>query len=172
MQLSLDIPRPSVEEVDGRGNGRMTDPAQILQFILAGKSRFTIKSVTTGQRFTFRVSKPKPIEGDARPPVHFVSLLTGQDNESMYSYFGFIKNSCSFQHGGRKAKVTADAKSVQAFAWFFRHVIAAGSVPSTGSLPTSMEFWHEGRCGRCGRALTVPESIRTGFGPECAGRME
>jgi hypothetical protein len=28
--------------------------------------------------------------------------------------------------------------------------------------------WHEGRCGRCGRKLTVPESIESGFGPECA----
>ena len=33
------------------------------------------------------------------------------------------------------------------------------------------EFRHEGRCGRCGRALTVPESIDTGFGPHCAAEM-
>jgi len=27
--------------------------------------------------------------------------------------------------------------------------------------------FHEGACGRCGRTLTVPESIASGFGPEC-----
>jgi hypothetical protein len=27
--------------------------------------------------------------------------------------------------------------------------------------------WHEGSCARCGKKLTVPESIESGFGPEC-----
>jgi hypothetical protein len=31
----------------------------------------------------------------------------------------------------------------------------------------NLEIWHEGRCGRCGRKLTVPESIHNGYGPEC-----
>jgi hypothetical protein len=26
----------------------------------------------------------------------------------------------------------------------------------------------EGKCGKCGRALTVPSSILTGIGPECS----
>jgi hypothetical protein len=30
---------------------------------------------------------------------------------------------------------------------------------------------HEGKCGRCGRKLTVPESVKSGFGPECAGKI-
>jgi len=30
---------------------------------------------------------------------------------------------------------------------------------------------HEGKCGRCGRKLTVPLSIETGIGPECASKM-
>jgi hypothetical protein len=33
-----------------------------------------------------------------------------------------------------------------------------------------MELWHEGRCGKCGRALTVPESIESGLGPVCESR--
>jgi hypothetical protein len=33
-----------------------------------------------------------------------------------------------------------------------------------------LEVWHEGRCGACGRRLTVPESIERGLGPECYGR--
>ena len=32
---------------------------------------------------------------------------------------------------------------------------------------TKADGWHEGRCGRCGRKLTVPESIEAGYGPEC-----
>jgi hypothetical protein len=34
-------------------------------------------------------------------------------------------------------------------------------------LPESLEIWHEGSCLRCGRKLTVPESIESGYGPEC-----
>jgi hypothetical protein len=30
---------------------------------------------------------------------------------------------------------------------------------------------HAGKCGRCGRKLTVPQSIETGIGPECASIM-
>lgn len=26
----------------------------------------------------------------------------------------------------------------------------------------------EGKCGRCARRLTTPESVQLGFGPECA----
>jgi hypothetical protein len=39
-------------------------------------------------------------------------------------------------------------------------------------LPKGLKVHHEGRCCRCGRKLTVPESIETGLGPECASRLE
>lgn len=39
------------------------------------------------------------------------------------------------------------------------------------ALPTQVQFWHEGRCGHCGRRLTVPASIFTGFGPDCAEKL-
>ena len=32
------------------------------------------------------------------------------------------------------------------------------------SLPTFIEIWHEGKCGKCGRTLTVPDSIINGLG--------
>jgi hypothetical protein len=38
-------------------------------------------------------------------------------------------------------------------------------------LPGGYKIHHEGRCGKCGRLLTVPESVETGIGPECAKRM-
>jgi hypothetical protein len=36
-----------------------------------------------------------------------------------------------------------------------------------GKLQDFVEVWHEGTCGKCGRALTVPSSIENGLGPEC-----
>jgi hypothetical protein len=38
-------------------------------------------------------------------------------------------------------------------------------------MPDGVVIWHEGRCGRCGRRLTVPESIESGYGPECIGKI-
>jgi hypothetical protein len=53
---------------------------------------------------------------------------------------------------------------MKAFAWTWSHIV--GEV-----LPNEqLEIWHEGRCARCNRRLTVPASIASGFGPECAGK--
>jgi rRNA maturation endonuclease Nob1 len=35
-----------------------------------------------------------------------------------------------------------------------------------------MDVYHLGRCGKCGKALTEPESISTGLGPICGGRIK
>jgi hypothetical protein len=135
---------------------RMTDVAQIKTFVRGGKARFTLVSTATGVRVTFKVSASK----DGK--VHFVKVLTGPDNVNAYTFLGTIFSDGAYRHG-RNSQIGHDAPSAKAFAWFFDHV-AIGDV-------SKVEFWHEGRCGRCGRVLTVPESIATGFGPECAGRV-
>lgn len=127
------------------------------EFILAGNAYFTLRSRATGTRFTYRVRASE----DGR--VHFVSVLSGSDNENAYSYFGIIKAGREWRHGGAKARAAIDSPSVAAFAWFWRRAFE--------DMPTSLEFWHEGRCGRCGRLLTVPESLARGIGPECAKRV-
>lgn len=134
---------------------RITDIAAIKRFVLGGNARFTLVSVRTGTRFTYRARRP------SEATATFVSLLSGPDNESAYEFLGSIFPDGSYRHG-RRSRISETAASAAAFAWFHA-IVAAGRVPAT------LEFWHEGRCGRCGRALTVPESIATGFGPECAG---
>lgn len=141
---------------------QMTDRTAIEMFVLAGKATFTLVSKKTGTRYTYRVN------GSEDGRVSFVSLLTGSDNENSYSYFGLLRhgiNGTMFAHGAAKAKVSADAESAKAFAWFWQ------KIASRQELPAAVEFWHEGRCGRCFRKLTVPSSIASGFGPECAGKI-
>lgn len=128
------------------------------RFALAGKARFTVVSKRSGTRFTYRVKLAPPRkEGDT--PCHFVSVLTGADNETCYSYLGFIRGG-DYRHGGMKARISADAPSAKAFDWLWRHLNA-------GDALAQVDVFHEGACGRCGRALTVPSSIASGFGPEC-----
>ena len=127
-------------------------------FMLAGRAVFTVLNTATGNRFTFKITTATP---SPRYPVPawFVGVLTGPNNEGDYRYLGMIRGG-QFQATARTAVATG-APSFMAFNWLWRHVDA---------LPASVEIYHEGRCGRCGRALTVPESVVTGLGPVCAGK--
>lgn len=138
--------------------GRLSTAASAKQFILAGSATFTIRSRATGTRFTYKVTKAKD-----SADVWFVSLLRGPSNTDDYCYMGIIRMASGF-HFTKKSTVKPEAPSAKAFVWFWRNL--AGGV-----LPDSVELWHEGRCGRCGRKLTVPSSIESGIGPECAARM-
>lgn len=124
-----------------------------IAFMKAGNATFTVVSRTTGKRFTYRVRAAK--EGTP----HFVQVLTGPDNTSSYTYLGTIFADGTFRHT-RKSAISESAPSAQAFNWFYRN---------PGS--DKVKVYHEGRCCRCGRKLTVPSSVESGIGPECAGKM-
>jgi Family of unknown function (DUF6011) len=134
---------------------QLRDPEIVLKFVLAGNARFTLVSRKSGTRYTYRVRQP-----ESTTP-HFVQLMNGPDNEANYEFVGSIMGKETYRHG-HKSRVKSDAPSVVAFMWFW-------SMLRCGQVSEQLEFWHEGRCCRCGRALTVPESIEAGVGPECAG---
>jgi len=135
---------------------QLTDIADVMTFLNAGRARFTLVSKATGNRFTYRVRAAK----DGR--IFFVSLMTGPDNERSFTYLGTLTpDGRSYRHGVR-SPIAEDAPRARAFAWFHAAAIVRGDL-------SRVEFWHEGKCGRCGRTLTVPESIERGIGPECAG---
>jgi hypothetical protein len=122
-----------------------------LDFILGGKAIFTIKNTDTSNRFTFKVTKHK------KSNIYFVSVLTSPD---IYEFFGTIFENKSFSLS-KKSRLTSNAQSVKVFYWMWQKLNTVG-------LPDIIEFWHEGRCAKCSRPLTVPESLILGFGPECA----
>ena len=128
---------------------QLTEP-NILPYILAGKAIFTIRNPKTGASFTYRVKQPKDCS------KWFVGVLTGPDNTSNYSYIGFLNEGKQFVYG-RKSRITEGAPSVLAFKWFMSNL---------GNLK-GVECFHSGRCARCGRVLTVVESVTSGLGPEC-----
>ena len=124
------------------------------KFVLAGKAIFTIRSKKTGTRFTYKVSKGKD-------NLWFVGLLSGPDNNADYQYIGIITSDKKFIRT-KRSKVGYEAPSFKAFSWFFSHL---------SNFEKQADIYHEGRCGRCGRRLTVPESIESGFGPECINKV-
>lgn len=132
----------------------------IARFIFAGNAVFTLRSAKTGTRYTYKVQTPQTPD-PGREEVHFIKVLTGPDNTGDYQFFGTVFGRKTFRVS-RKSRISGSAPSVRAFEWFIGLLL--GGV----ELPTGLDVYHEGRCGRCGRALTVPESILTGFGPECS----
>ncbi len=144
--------------------GKITTTADARTYMLAGKATVTLVSVKTGTRFTYTIKA-----GAAEPPdVWFVSVLTGSDNEEDYRYLGRIDARMRFWAGRRTPKpgdVGPEAPSSKAFAWAWSTAIGGGEIPAT------LQIWHEGRCGRCARKLTVPSSIASGMGPECANKV-
>jgi hypothetical protein len=147
--------------MDDLFEGQMTDPKDTLRFIYAGNALFTLVSKKTGARFTYRIRKSRATK-DKESTLRFVKVLNGPGNESQYLYLGYIKDDT-------KGKMFSGAKgrpqspSFKALDWAVEKIAA-------GVIPNDLEFYHSGKCGCCGRTLTVPESIKSGLGPVCAAR--
>ena len=138
-----------------------TTPAAARAFVLGGNATVTLVSLKTGARFTYKIKAG--INPDDE--IFFVSLLNGPDNEADFKYLGRIARGTFW--AGRKTPrpgdIGKDAPSTKAFSWVWDFLVR-------DRMP-GVEIWHEGRCGRCNRKLTVPASIKSGFGPECV-KME
>lgn len=140
-------------------------------FITAGKAILTVEvpphlkrtQPDVAPHYTYKIARAK--DGDS--PL-FVSLLTGPDNLSDFTYLGILDELTGGVRLTRASKLPAEAWPVR----LLSHVCKA-IFQDRGSEIERAGFavHHEGRCGRCGRRLTVPESITTGLGPECAGRI-
>jgi hypothetical protein len=136
--------------------GGILKHSESINFILAGNSVFTILNPKTGNRFTYRVKYLKSSKKDN--PVYFVRVLT----DSSYKFIGSIfRNKFRWS---QKSELSNDEKSVVSFQYVFDRLLE-------NRLQSSVEIWHEGMCGRCGRRLTVPESIEYGLGPDCLKMM-
>lgn len=122
------------------------------EYLLAGHAVVTFRNALTMNRFTFKIRKP------TEETPHFVSVRTGSDE---WGFLGTIFDGDVYKHG-KKSKITWDSQSAKAFKYIWERI---------DSLPPEIEIWHEGNCLRCGRELTVPESIKLGYGPHCAALL-
>lgn len=141
------------------------------EFILAGKAIFTVKvgpnSLSAASpHYTFKVKRK---EGDLLSnTIYFISILTGPDNESSYTYIGVLDPINGWVRLTAKSRYTENCVPVKIVRRVLEriwknegHVVEAAG----------WEVYHRGQCGKCGRTLTVPESIESGIGPECAKHL-
>jgi hypothetical protein len=136
----------------------MQNEIKDINFFKGGKALFTVHNAN-GEHYTYKINK-----GKAEDAPFFVSLLTGPSNESDYQYIGlynFLNPSLRITY---KSKMHPDSKPVKVFNWAVKMIL------DRQTLPSGYGIVHEGKCCRCGRTLTTPESVEAGIGPECGKR--
>ena len=123
----------------------------IKDFVTAGNAILTLESGETNARYTYKITKAE------NKDLWFVSLLTGPDNDSCYSYLCYFTDVKHVKFSA-KSIYNYDATPSKAFVFFMNHL---------DRIPSKLHVYHSCKCGRCGRTLTTPESIKRGLGPEC-----
>jgi hypothetical protein len=128
--------------------------------LLAGNSRLTITNPVTGQWIKVKMKRRKDRETGKPGNCYFLSLALLQDGDLGHRYVGaYFADSGRFKPGR-----DASAREVQIAEFLIRAI-------RNPQLLQSAEIEHCGKCFACGRTLTVPESIRSGWGPECFTRQ-
>lgn len=138
-------------------------------FVTAGKATFTIElppGVGDKPHYTYRVTRK---EASLQfPETYFVALLSGPDNTSDYTYLGILIPSNGEVRTTRKSTYNAESFPVRLLSRVLARIWADDH---NAYEQHGFQTHHVGKCGRCGRDLTVPSSVESGFGPECATKI-
>jgi hypothetical protein len=132
------------------------------KFLLAGNAVFTVTN-PKGDHYTFRVRRVESEwpQGSGRMGVsYFVNVkVSGQDR--LYAYIGLLNPTTGTVKTTQKSMYVPGSKEYDVASWACQAVIGCKMVPA------GYHIEHAGRCGKCGRQLTDPQSIERGIGPEC-----
>ena len=141
-------------------------PAAALRFLTGGAATFTVLNLQNKQRCTLRVQTKgaRLLQGNTifRGAKSLVAEQTGSDNVLDFTTIGHFNEAWGLHLVKKKGR------GVDTITWLREKLWKPGFT----HWPDAIRFMHAGRCCRCGRVLTVPESIATGIGPECAARRD
>ena len=131
------------------------------QVLTASKAVFTLEG--KGRSWTFRIEEGAFDSG--RPPIYFVQVLTGPNNESDFTYLGVYQPEVGWVRLTRASKFAEDTEVVRAIRWYVGLVFNdhEDQVEAAG-----FHIHWSCNCARCGRTLTVASSVENRLGPECA----
>ncbi len=128
----------------------------------------TLVSPKTGDHRTFRISTVQkgPLEGK-----RVVSLLTGQSNEDDFTGFGFVVTGSFMGEPTATIMVWRRFQGERGEKSMMERYADMLSRPDHFAAK-GVEYLVSLRCRKCGRLLSVPESIADGLGPICRAKME
>ena len=120
-------------------------------FILSGNAKFSVHNQRTGNSLAFRVWA-KTFNNVT------VSWYVYDQNDE---YIGYIRGDIFIAAGDSQTKLPV---AIKAFNIIWLQIINQSMLDST-------TIYNTGQCGRCGRPLSDPDSIRVGIGPECRNKL-
>lgn len=135
----------------------------------------TVHNPATGHHCTFRVKTVRDTRGptDGRKPStligkRIVSLLSGQDNDDDGSYtgFGFVNEDGTISVWRMKRGVAKPSGYEESDFEKFARILQSPAL-----FAGRLEYLAALSCRRCGRKLTVPTSVTSGYGPECIKKV-
>ena len=147
------------------------------KFVTAGRAIFTLSVPADFRaihpkcrdRYTFRVVRKPATE--KWPEAFFINLLSGPENTNDYTPLGRLNPETGAVWLVSISKLTAHSWSVRLVRRVLACIWHVSNAKPEDIEAAGFEIRHAGRCGRCGRVLTVPESIDCGLGPKCAAMM-
>lgn len=101
-----------------------------------------------------------------------IALLTGPDNTSDFTGFGFVDGERIIVWRTKRG-TPSEPSAYEKIAHLIEMIVAhehGHPVKDEPEWVAQFEHLVEGRCIRCNRRLTNPASIKAGIGPECASR--
>jgi len=116
----------------------------------------SIQSKRTGDWRTFKI---KTVKGGNLKGKRILSLLTGPDREDPASWLGF-----AFVNDNGEVRLWRKHENNV-------YEVFAKMIARPADWLEKAVYRIEGRCRRCNRPLTVPESVDYGVGPECRKKM-
>jgi hypothetical protein len=130
--------------------------------LLTHNGIITMRNPATGNHRTVRITTQGKDEKFA-PGQRILSLLTGPDKWIPFAFVGVRDFSPTVnvwwsKRGANTEK--SDWERIALMVLYPDHYLGRG-----------IEYMFEGRCRVCNRSLTNPESIESGIGPVCAGRI-
>lgn len=127
----------------------------IMEYLFGGMADFTL--VQDGcTRVRYR------IKANDNRTCYFVYTESRKNKELVY-HGHIVSRNLTYHRGNKIPDNEYNKPAIKALGWLLNH---------HDSLPNIVHVLHNGRCSRCGRKLTDPESLRTGIGPTCRKKSE
>jgi hypothetical protein len=125
----------------------------------------TVRNPVTGGHRTFRIAT-QPDDADFAPGERIVSLLTGpdRDNPLHWTGFAFVRDEGMARVWSRLRGAGDRPSEWESFARMLTY-------PESYARRHGLEYMVQAACLRCNRPLTRPDSIVSGYGPECRGKV-
>jgi hypothetical protein len=137
------------------------NPDRLPLYFFAGRSVLTFQNPNTGSHMTVKISQARDKQDRKKKlPIFFINVSMLGDRETGYVFGGTLFQDTMTLKLSKHAPSGSQLGKIMLFLF---HAVQNPQILRE----KRVGVLHEGRCFRCCLPLTHPESINTGFGPDC-----